>query len=563
MRFRKVLSVSDKVSNVVIDHAGQELAWDVKILERGNKNANRNKDPAAEEVAPADPFEQLNDFLKERSVQQQNELFEVYTHIHGILQPHGHHDIQDLRRKIPGLLKRIFTIVPPDEVARWVHHTPTILFPANIRVFQTLKESAERGENFGLSKRPVDATYLEKDYWGLVVLVLICRMLVPIWGRFLGNIDSTVNNHYKEIYALRLATKTALVDTDGYKRLENYINIYLTPDKFKNSAMEGSVAKEDAPIQTMAILLVRRLAWVNISGRDPNFSLVGRVYSFIEQHLEGADRQYNERVKPKIPDSGMSGNDQENRASVSELIKIREPFSAGDLTLSEACARTPEMFIARLHPEMMEGYWMEMALKTVEPLRKNPPQQFQFTMLQNVLGVECRQRDGLWELDPTQREKWDAIFPPRAIDEMNLIEDLNMMAVAVALLCYKGFYDVAALMTATPVKDSQGNSIGGSAPPAALTDDNVKALAQHWPFAQRPSGKLRNDNPRTIKLPNVAGALIDNITFNLSNYQWLLNIPTPWIKMLPDHDGNRRYAVKPNFRNRFAELAISIATRSL
>lgn len=562
MRFRKVTSVSDKNSNVVIDHAGQELVWDVKILERGNKNANRNKEPATEEAIPNDPFEHLNQYVAQLPVQKQNELFALYYDIHQILQPHGHHDIKDLRKRIPPLIKQIFQVCTPDSIAHWVNGTPTIVFPASIRVFETLKESAEKGENFGLRNRPEEATYLRKDYWGLVVLVMVARLLVPVWGRFLANIDSTVNNHYKEIYALRLATKTALVDTDGYKRLENYINIYLTPEKFKNSAMEGSVPKEDAPIQTMAILLVRRMAWVDISGRDPKFSLVGRVYSFIEQHLEGADRQYNERVKPKIPDNGVSGNDQENRASVSELIKIREPYPAGDLTLAEACARTPEMFIARMHPEMSEGNWLELGLKAVEPLRRHAPQQYQFTIMQNVCGAECRQRDGLWEVDPKFRERWDAFFPPRAIDEMNLIEDLNMMAVVAALLCYRGFVDIAALMTATPLKDRDGNSIAGSPPPAELTDENKKALAVHFPYQQRPSGKLRNDNPRTIKLVNVAGTLIDNITSSLINYQWILNIPTPWIKMLPDHDGTRRYAVKSNFRNRFAELAISIATRS-
>jgi hypothetical protein len=557
-----VSAASDKNSNVVIEHAGQELTWDVKILERGNKNANRNKDPLGEENPYVDPFEQLNQYFYQLPVQKQNELFDIYSQIHHILQPHGHNDIQDLRKRIPPLVKRIFMICPPDNVANWVHGTPSIVFPANIRVYKTHEESAQRGENFGLRNRPAEATYLEKDYWGLIVLVMLSRMLTPIWGRFLGNIDSTVNNHYKEIYALRLATKTALVETDGWKRLENYINIYLTPDKFKNSAMEGSVPKEDAQIQTMAILLVRRLAWVDISGRDPNFSLVGRVYSFIEQHLEGADRAYNERVKPKIPDNGVSGNDQENRASVSELIKIREPFAAGDLTLLEASARSPEMFIERMHPEMQPESWLDLGMKAVEPLRRNPPKQFQFTILQNVLGAECRQRDGAWEIDPRFQDRWDAIFPPRGIDEMNLIEDLNMMAVGAALLCYRDFYDIAALMTASPMTDRDGNSTGGSPAPIALTDENKKALDQHWPYAQRPAGKLRNDNPKTIKLVNPASALIDSISNSLVHYQWLLNIPTPWVKMLGDHEGGRRYTVKPNFRNRFAELAISIATRS-
>lgn len=561
MRFQKVISA--KSSTVVITHAGQELVWDVKILERSNKKNPRAKEGEEEiERLTFDPFEHLNNYFSELPLQKQNDLFDTYAEVRKILEPYAHEDIQDLRRRIPPYIKRIFEICPPDHVAHWVSLTPTIIFPGGIRVYETYEESAEKGEGFGLRNRPADATYIRKDYWGLVVLVVLARMLVPIWGQFLENVNEVVPNQFKEMYALRLATRTVLVETDGYTRLESYINRYLTPEKFKNSAMEGSVPREDAPFQTMAILVVRRLAWVDFSGRDPSFSLIGRVYSFIEQHLEGADRQFNERVKPKIPESGVGGNDQENRASVSELIKIREPYPAGDLTLAEASARSPAMFVTRMHPEMDES-WLNNALRAIEPLKRNPPQQVQFTLLQNVCGAECRQRDGQWEVDPKFRERWDAFFPPRAIDEMNLVEGLNIMAVATAILCYNGFYDIAALMTATAAKDRDGNLQGGSPPPAELTDANIAALHQHFPFAQRKEGKRRSDNPLNIKLPNPAILLVNDITQNLTRNHWLLNLPAVWIKQLPNHDGGRRYTVKSDFRNRLAELATRIATRSL
>jgi hypothetical protein len=562
VRFRK--EYAPKSSTIVIEHAGQELVWDVKILERSNKKPQRGKaeeDDGIERL-PFDPFFHVNQYLNQLPLQKQNDLFEAYRNIREILEPYAHDSIKDLRKRIPPYLQKIFLICPPDDVAKWVHLTPTIVFPNGIRVYDTYEESAEHGEGFGLRNRPADATYIKGDYWGLVVLVMLARLLVPVWGQFLENINEEVNNQFKEIYALRLASNTALTMTDGYARLEAYIGRYLTPEKFKNSAMEGSVPREDAPFQTLAILIVRRLAWVDFSGSDPSFSLIGRVYSFIEQHLEGADRQFNERVKPKIPESGAGGSDQENRASVSELIKIREPYSAGDLTLPEACARSPEMFLPRMHPEMDET-WLQLGLKAVEPLKRHRPQQVQFTILQNVLGAECRQLDGQWEVDPKFRERWDALFPPRAIDEMNLVEDLNMMAVGTALLCYNGFYDIAAIMTGTPAKDREGNPLGSSPPPAELTDANLAALAAQFPYTQRKEGKRRTDNPTSPKLPNVAVRLINNITQDVAKYQWLLNLPPQWLKQLPGHDGSRRYVVKPDFRNRFAELATRIATRAL
>jgi hypothetical protein len=349
--------------------------------------------------------------------------------------------------------------------------------------------------------------------------------------------------------------------TDGYKRLEEYVNLYLSADKYKNSVIGGGVSKEDVPFQTMAILVVRRLAWVDFSGRDPDFSLVGRVYSFIDQHMDSADRQYNESIKPKIPESG-SANDQENRASVSELIKIKEPYTAGDMTTMESAAQKPALFLARIAPDMPQEILFG-ALQAIEPLKQNPPIQVQFTLLQNVMGAECKQRDGQWETNPKFQDRWDAMFPPRAIDEMNLLEDLSMMATATALLWYRGHYDLAALLTASVAKERDGSSNGRSAPPAPLTKENDELLRKWYPYARRPASQRRRDDPRMGNLPNVAYENIEAIREDLSNHTWNLNLPKEWIAQLPAHTTGRRYTIKSDLRNKLAELAISIATRSL
>jgi hypothetical protein len=537
----------------------------VKILERGNKRgakagAMAARDPDVEDLPSVEPFEHLNQYFAQLPRQTQDQLFDVYNSIFNVLD-NIDNNIPDLRKQLPPLIKKIFEICTPENVSSWVRTTPTIRFPEGIRVYETLEESAERGDQFGLRSRPVSATYLRKDYWGLVVLVVLLRMLVPVWGRFLANTYEAIGNDLKEIYALRLATRTALVETDGFKRLEEYVNLYLSSEKYKNSVIGGGVSKEDVPFQIMAILVIRRMAWVDFSGRDPNFSLVGRVYSFIDQQMDSADRQLNESIKPKIPEGG-TGNDNENRQSVSETIKIKEPYTAGDLTILESSAQDCELFIARIAPDMPREI-LASALLVVENLKKNPPQPIQFTILQNVLGAECLQRDGAWEADPKFRERWDALFPPRGIDEMNLLEDLCMMAVATALLWHRGHHDIAALMTASVAKERDGFNNASSAPPAALTKENKEALQRLYPYAQRPPGKRRSDDIRHTNLPNVAVENIELIRDELSRNSWLLNLPKQWLDKLPNHPGGRRYSVKSDIRNKFAELAISIATRSL
>lgn len=556
MRFQKI------DSNVMLYHGDQELRWIVKVLLRGRGGPNKAKND--EDLPTVDPFYHLNIYLERLPVQQQNQLFDVYKSIHNILtDPFGASNVGDLRRKLPPFFKRIFEICKPEDVSAWVHTTTSIVFPANIRVYETLEESAKQGDQFGLSTRPSEATYIRKDYWGLVVFVVMLRMLVPIWGQFFENTtsgnDGQISNDVKEIYALRLATQTALAKTDGYRRMAEYVGMYLSLDKYKNSVIAGGVAKEDVPFQILAILAVRRMAWVDYSGRDPEFNLVGRVYSFIEQQLDGADRTLNEQIKPKTPEGG-AGNDHENRQSVSEIIKIKEAYSAGDLTIVESAARKPALFLARICPDLPPEI-LASAMQIIEPLKKNPPTEAQFMLLQNVMGAEIRTRNGLWEKDPKLQETWDALFPPRAIDEMNLVESLLMMVVAIATLWYRGHHDVVAMMTASPAREAAVVQ-----PPAPFTPENKEALQKWFPFAQRPASSRRKDqfrNPGFSDKENVAAININLIREGLSQHSWVLNIPNDWIKQLPNHTTGRRYYLKSDIRNKLAELAISIATRSL
>lgn len=569
MRFTKGNLNTDSI--VTLTHGAQTLRWPVGILLRGRKVKKPGTSTLTEEEEErliVDPFEHINQYFAQLPLSQQDRLFSIYQAIYNVMEPEGAEGITELRMALPQLIKQIFEICTPDSVAYWVKSTPTITFPADIRVYETLEESADRGDHFGLVNRPTQATYIKKDYWGLVVLVMMLRMLVPVWGRFLDNVEDLVSNNVKEMYALRLATKSALTDTDGYKRLEEYVDMYLSQDKYKNSVIKGGVSKEDVPFRIISILTVRRLAWVDFSGRVPNFSLVGRVYSGIDQEMDSAERMYNDAVKPKVPDSGSSSSDQENRSSVSELIKIKESYTAGDLTVMESAARAADLFITRMAPDMPREI-LDEALKVTELLSNRPPQPAQFMIAQMVMGAECKQMDCAWETNPKLRDKWDAMFPPRALDEMFLPESLSMMGVALALLWYRGHYDVAAMMTSSILKErsSSSFSVGSHQPPAKMSKEHQDQLKTYFPYAQRPAKTPRKDDLNNPKLANIehnaAYINIEMIREKLQEQKWVLNLPKEWINKLPNHEGGRRYYLKSDIRNKFADLAISIATRSL
>lgn len=541
---------------VFIRHGQQELEWNVKILERSKRSrstpGSANVEADQEEVLEqADPFYQLNQYLAYLPPEKQDQLFGIYSEIYQVFEYSS--DFRELMQRISPLLKKMFQICPADGISYWVRTVSTIVIPSDIRVHNTIEESiAADGDQYGIRQRPVESTYLRGDYWSLIVLVLMLRLVMPIWGRFMSATVGVVGNELKEFYALKLIGRTDLINTDGFKRLEAYVQLHMSEEKIKNSVIAGKVSKEDFPQLMLALVVVRRLAWVDFSGLNQTFSLVAWVYSFIDQNMNSMDRSMNEAIKPKIPENGAPHGDHENRQSVFELVKIKEPIATGRIGIMESVARRPHVVAARIAPDMPPEI-LETMLEVVPKLQSSSLQQGQIYLLQLVLGVECQDL-----LD----NEWGAVFPARGVDELVLLEVLNMIAVGAAFFWHHGYYELAAILTATPATEQFGATSASSAAPAALTKENKEQLAMYWPHSARPSGKKRNEIGRVAAGPNVAIDNIELIRENLNQNSWILNLPKNWLDKIPNHNGNRRYALRSDIRNRLAEFSIGLVTRS-
>lgn len=542
-------------SNVVVSHGQQELVWNVKVLDRSKRSRPTTsgviqEDPE-EALEQADPFYQLNQYLAYLSPEKQEQLFQIYNSIYQVFEVSG--DFRELHQRISPLLKKIYEICPADNVSYWVRTISTIVIPSDIRVYETMEESIDADQDqYGIRNRPVESTYLRGNYWSLIVLIMMLRMIMPVWGRFMAATAELVGNDLKEFYALKLIGRTALIETDGYKRLEAYVQLHMSEEKIKNSAIAGKVAKEDFPFFMLSLVAVRRLAWVDFSGYNNTFSLVAWVYSFVEQNMNTIDRAFNEAIKPKIPESGSSHGDHENRSSVFELVKIKEPITTGRIGIMEMVAKRPDRIVARICPDMPPEI-LEITMAASFKLRNTPLHPGQILLLQCIMGIEVKGFDG----------EWDAVFNPRGVDELNMLEDLNLIAVAAAVLWYRGFKELAALICALPAPEQFGAMTASNAPPAPLTKENKELLALYWPHSPRPSGKKRTEGGRYATGANVAIENIEILREHLSRNSWILNLPKNWLDKIPNHNGSRRYAIKADIRNRLADLSIGIATRSI
>lgn len=571
MRFKKIDSSTVQAAgtpkvpaSVVLTHGDASITWSVKMLEinRGKVRMTGVQDPNSDDeiIQVAEPYEHLNEYLERLSAIQLNELFGIYQVIYRELED-PMNDVPDLLKKIPEMIGKIFKICTPQSVSSWVRTTPSIRFPSNIRVYGTLQESAERGDQFGLSRRPASATYIEEDYWGLVVLVVLVRMITPILGHFLNKIDQAIQPTQRDMYTLRLATRSALVETDGYNRLRDYIAVHLNNEKFKNSVIGGGVPKEDMPFNALAQIIIRRLTRVDYSGRVPSLSLVGIVHKVIHNLMNNADRHLNSAVRSK-KQTETPGSDQENRISVSERVNVKEEHSVGDIIMLERATQYVHGICKQAIPDIPDAT-IDQALSMIEIWKRNPPKPVQFTIVQNALGLESLQIDGQWETDPKRREIWDTIYPVRGPDLTNMLASLNVMAVTAAVFWHLGHYDIVAMMTATAAKERDGYSNAANASPSNMSKDLREKLQALYPYARRQGGKRRSEDYRSSVLPNVAYDNIEAIRVDLDAYSWNLNLPKEWISKLPNHNTGRRYPLKSDIRNKFAEFAICVATRKV
>jgi hypothetical protein len=569
VRFKKIDSSTAQAvgaaktpASVILTHGDQSITWSVKMLEinRGKVRMTGVVDPNSEDDIPqvAEPYEHLNEYLALLNAQQLNELFGIYQTVYRELED-PMNDVPDLLKKLPELIAKIFKICTPQTVSNWVRTTGSIRFPSNIRVYPTLQESAERGDQFGLSRRPASATYIEEDYWGLVVMVVLVRMITPILGHFLNKIDSAISPNLRDMYTLRLATRSALAETDGYNRLKDYIAVHLNSEKFKNSVIGGGVSKEDMPFNALAQIIIRRLTRVDYSGRVPSLSLVGIVHKVIHNLMNNADRHLNSAVRSK-KQTETPGSDQENRISVSERVNVKEEHSVGEVVMLEKATYNIHGIIRMAAPHVSDEL-IEQAISMMDVWKRVPPKPVQFTICQNAMGIECPQIDGQWETDPSLQEIWDTMYPVRGLDLTNMLASLNMMAVASVVLWDRGHYDIVALMTASAAKDRDGYSNASNASPSNMSKDLRDKLHELFPYSQRQGGKRRSEEYRATAMGNVAIDCIEDIRVGLDVYSWNLNLPKEWLNKLPNHTTGRRYALKSDIRNKLAEFAISVATR--
>lgn len=516
----------------------QELSWCVKAFDRNRQKVNNLGYEEAEEVV--DPFDQLNAYWASLPLDAQDQIYLVYQEIYEVFETSSR--LQTLMGNLSPLLQKLYSLHRTANLYYWVKMKSNIRVPTEARVYDTLAENVEKGEQYGSREWPRESTYLKDDYWGLIVLMLALRTLYPIWGRFMGQVKDDVGSELKEFYALKLLTRTDIVKEPEYIAVEKYVKHFVPIDKIKNATVAGYVPVEDFITWMTGLVVVRRLSLLNFTGKNQQFSLVSSIWSFINMTMKQYEKTVNETIKDKNPEGGARDRDKNNKASGLELIKIKESITSGDIVaLNEFAENTIQ--VAKLKCPAVPPAFVLTCIEIANKMQHSIIDPAQITLLQWVIA---------------------SVVPPRSIPRLDKKAVLSLIAVSLATLWHYKHYDLAALLTAQVMESNDEMSMGGIDTRNRIDKENQEKLLKLYPHVPRGSSRTRVDDFAPADKNNcVANISINLLEKALSKKAWILTLPKSWISLLPNHRTGRHYSVPPDIKNKLAELTIAIATKEL
>lgn len=512
---------SDVNRNLVsMAHRDEVILWNVSSFDRTELDSG------------VDVFKQLNNYWAQLTSEQQTGMFEVYRTIRGLLDNAVSLDTLtlQLQKQVAVLLDEYHDL---EVVQHWMDFKSDVIMPTSVPVSVNFDEGSPATE---------EKTYIQKDYRKLVALSIALRAMIPIWGEFIFRIRGESGTAFKEYSAKWLLNHSKIVNSDAILKLESYIQNQLPADNTVDGAILGGIGSLNYPGFIMSRVLVRRLCIGDITGINPQSTLLTFIYKFIRNpnsgqtsgKKSGLSRGIGDNIREKFRERSLDGEDGENKLSKFESYKIQEDMSRGDIVTLRYYVSNPYVVAKKIEPNL-DLTLLEESLKSVQVLQAEFISPAQITLLQ-------------WVLKPAISPKGLGVIPKPDL--------LKAIAVVQAVLWFRGHKELAALCSAYVYK-TQEHQIMTVESRARITKELQEELRFLFPFHRRYNGRSKSSKP-----VNPAIVSIDLVSDGLTEREWVLTIPDHWIKTLDDRIFNRRFAAPFDIKIKLASLVCQLVRQS-
>jgi ribosomal protein L31E len=263
-------------------------------------------------------FDHLNLYWATYNQDEQQEIFNLYRDIQHLFTSVWNRT--QLTIELNKCVVKLLDYHEFDRAYQWVVFESDIAVPHNFE-----KDYVHSVDRQGSREQ----TYIRSDYTKLITLTLVMRTMLPIWGEFIFRTRQESGTMYKEYYAFQLLSRSKILHSEPFEKLQVYIDRTVGDDKENPSTIIGGISSEDFTKWMMALVIIRRLSVGDIRGMDPRANMVTFIHKYVTAKMKGSDISADSMVKEKLYDEG--GADMESKLSALERYKIKHDISLGEI----------------------------------------------------------------------------------------------------------------------------------------------------------------------------------------------------------------------------------------
>jgi len=498
-----VEEVNGRLSHLTITDQGKSIVFSLNTFNRTTI------------TSPETLFENLNLFFKQNKVLGEK-VFQHYVEIKNIIDSVTSQE--RLHRRLQMEIKHLFDVVTFKELKSF------ILLKGNITMPLDLKDVFD-GEKNELTEK---LTYLKDDYRDLLVLGIIFKMLVPVFGEYIEVVGKEIGTRFKEHQAFSIVYRSSILSLPAFNRLKLYIDASLEKENRRNgvevsssSAIFGGLGSEELPDWLLSRVIVRRIALHHEIVGD---SLIANIYYTVTQQLQSLFKTFNGRINEKK--ASNSGSEEDN-ISIVETYKVKQTISDGDLAVLSIYTDQIYNMVNLIDPTINKEM-IDICVRNSDCMINEDLAKFQVTITQWVLSKAS---------------------PARGLNNLNKNSLLSALASTQAILWHWGFHELAALLTAVPSKNTMAM---GSGSVTNVTKKYVEKFEELYPYHQLLSknSTVRNVNPALIAINLLSGEMVKT-DWNLLAPNELLNDTTQFIN-------KNNHVISSEIRLMLADLILKI-----
>jgi len=501
---------------VVTSFNNESLAWDARAYAKASRidGVNAIIGPEKDLV-----FKEINAYLKSLPNEKQARMWEAIKRLHDVITT-----TQELllaKAKLQNLVKALYDEIDYEDLRRWCSMSSLIQIPLTIKADYEDNDLRE-------------TTYLRSEYFDLLVLAIACRLMVPIWSEYMQRIRDQVSNTTREYEAVQLLYKSRIIQWQPYTRFHQYMQRSIS-NKAKASTLQSvtlsGISTDEFPDWLLANTLVRRTCVAPLDTTHEGPNIVTDAYAYVSSTLRSTGHK---RFAGSITDKESHRNEKsEQKESPAEAYKIKQQIADGETVQASVYAHDYiESLVYALAPDM-DPDKLKACLDGMEELadRFLPlPHQIVLTQWVNY-----------------------TVFNPGYARTIQRASLLRLMAGTQAILWHWGFYDLAALVSATEIQRSEDEFLSMQESWSKIPNDLMDRMQQIYPHALPTKAKQS-----TLRQSNAGALSVEAFYRLLTDKDWYLQCPAPLFTLTSHVANTRKMYVPSDIRSQLATLLIRL-----